>query len=59
MQLVNLYVSKPLWVEVKAIAAAEDRSAASVVREAITMLLKERQYVLPAKPLPDRRPAKK
>jgi hypothetical protein len=59
MILTTMFISKPLWVEVKAIAAAEDRSAASVVREAITMLLKERQYVLPAKPLPDRRPAKK
>jgi len=59
MVLTTLWISKPLWVEVKAIAAAEDRSAASVVREAISMLLNERTYGLPAKPLPKRRSAKK
>jgi hypothetical protein len=53
-----LHISKPLWTAVKEIAAAEDRSAASVVREAISDLLQQRTYVA-RKPLAPRRKAGK
>jgi hypothetical protein len=48
-----MWLSKPIWEETKAIAAEEDRSAASVVREALTLYLNRRAAE------PARRPTKR
>jgi hypothetical protein len=59
MVLRTFWVRPTVWAELQRVSAIEERSASSLLREAVTNLLRERTYVLPAKPLPKRRSAKK
>lgn len=47
MQLTTMFISKPLLADLRILAKEEDRSMASIVREAITNLLQQRSYGAP------------
>jgi hypothetical protein len=55
MVLRTFWVKPTVWAELQRISAIEERSASSLLREAVTNLLKQRN----TKPLPKRRSAKK
>jgi predicted DNA-binding protein len=59
MILTNFFISRPLIEQLRVLAKAEDRSMASIVREAITNLLQSRAYVERRPTKPVRRSAKK
>jgi hypothetical protein len=50
MVLTTLWISKPLWIDTKEIAVMEDRSAASVVRQALTEYLNRKAVELSRRP---------